>query len=300
VGSENPRCFENRSQHFGRPAVFYGMKFGRIMVAVEVAFTLALTALAQTDADVPLKFSRLDLTDGRKLKNVVVRSYDAKTEKLLVVADGKAMTIPISVVPPPFNQQLKGAPASGSSVSTIGAPTSLATAADQFRLDVPVPARPAAARPEPLPLPPLAARPQPVPLQPAATRPQPVPARPTAARPAPPVSRTARPAPDPAAEEAVRLKRHQAVARTRAERYYRYEYPLGSGLISVTALDFELSLPKAVPGYSNRVETSGKVWLEFYESTGGGSVRRATAGFEITTEETPTDGINVIDFTRKS
>jgi hypothetical protein len=237
------------------------MTFARAFIAGGVAVLLALSAFTQTESDVPLKFSRLDLTDGRKLKNVVVKSYDAKTEKLLVVADGKAMTIPIAVVPAPFNQQLKAAPASGGSVSTSPV---LATAADQYRMEVPAAVRPTVTLPQ-----------------------QPTPPR-------------ARPATDPAAIEAARLKRHQSVARTRAERYYRYEHPFGSSSIKVIGLEFELGVPKAVPGYSNRVETNGKVWLEFYESTGGGSIQRATATFEITTEETPSDGINVIEFRRKS
>jgi hypothetical protein len=253
------------SQHFRAPAVFKGMKFARPFVVVGVLFTLALAAAGPTEADVPLKFSRLDLTDGRKLKDVVVKSYDAKTEKLLVIADGKAMTIPIGVVPAPFNQQLKGAPASGGSVSTFGAPSStLVSASDQYRMDVPATVRPMATVP-----------------------PQSAPPR-------------ARPAPDPAAVEAARLKRHQSVARTRAERYYRYEHPLGSSSIKVMAIEFELSVPKAVPGYTGRVETQGKVYLDYIDTVGGGSVQRATAMFEIMTEETPADGINVIDFRRKS
>jgi len=36
---------------------------------------------AEADGEVPLSFTRLELTDGRKLRNVVVKSYDAKSEK---------------------------------------------------------------------------------------------------------------------------------------------------------------------------------------------------------------------------
>ena len=257
----NTEPFRGRVDRRTRVNLERSMIFVRSLVVACVAIGLALTAVAQAEGDVPLKFSRLDLTDGRKLKNVVVKSYDAKTEKLLVIVDGKAMTIPISVVPAPYDQQLKGAPASGASVSSSGTP---ASAADQYRMEVPVPVRPTVTLPQPSPTP------------------------------------RARPATDPAVAEAARLKRHQSVARTRAERYYRYEHPFGSSSIKVTALDLELAPPKAVPGYANRVETKGTAYVEFLDTVGGGSIQRATATFEITTEETPTDGINVIDFRRKS
>lgn len=121
-------------------------------------FSLALVAspagiAAGADEEVPLKFTRLDLSDGRKLRNVVVKSYDAKSGKLLVIADGKAMTIPIALLPPPFNEQLRAAPASGGSVSTSPTPPrSTAPATGQYVSERPVPIRPTPPSPAPLPV----------------------------------------------------------------------------------------------------------------------------------------------------
>src|SRR3954463_1984455 len=81
------------------------------LIAFGCAF--AAVSLVRADEDVPLHFARLDLTDGRKLKNVVIKSYDAKSEKLLIVASGKAMTVPIRLLPPPYDQKLKSAPPTG-------------------------------------------------------------------------------------------------------------------------------------------------------------------------------------------
>ncbi len=66
-----------------------------------------------------LEFARLDLADGRKLKKVVVKNYDSEKDRLLLVANGKAMTISIDLVPEPFRTRLKEhAPSAGSSTST--------------------------------------------------------------------------------------------------------------------------------------------------------------------------------------
>ncbi len=84
---------------------------------------LALLSAASTAAAEPdnptLEFKRLDLLNKRTLRDVVVRSYDAKSDKFLVIAGGKAMTIPASLVPAPFADQLRqNAPASGGTVSS--------------------------------------------------------------------------------------------------------------------------------------------------------------------------------------
>lgn len=84
---------------------------------------LALLSTAPIFATEPgkpaLEFKRLDLLDKRTLRDVVVRAYDARADKFLVIASGKAMTIAASLVPAPFADQLRAnAPASGSTVSS--------------------------------------------------------------------------------------------------------------------------------------------------------------------------------------
>jgi hypothetical protein len=251
------------------------------VLLIVVLLAGALRAFAQPADDVPLKFTRLDLTDGRKLKNVTVRSYDAKSEKLLVVADGKAMTIPIALVPAPFNEQLKGAPASGNSVSTIAAPTprTIATAADQYQLSASMPVARRMTKAEFDAEVPRGAAP---------------PARVQVERIAQP--RRQRMAPAPVDNG---VERHAAAARARATTYFRYEFQIGSNSISVTSLDFELSTPKPVPGWEGRYESQGKAFIEYYDSKGR-SVQRSTSTFEVITEQKPGEDLTVVEFRRKS
>jgi hypothetical protein len=223
-----------------------------------------MTLRAEDSSEVSLKYATIDLTDGRKLKNVVVKSYDAKSERVLLIADGKAMSLPVAIFPKPLNEQVKSAPASGASVTSVAAPPPrpLVTSADQYMMETA--ARPPAPQSRP-------------------------PQRPV----------TIRSTPDPAAVEAARLRQHLAVAQARAQKFYRYEHQVGSNSITVTSLEFEFEPPKAL-GYSGRVETKGKAFIGFYDSFGGGSFQRTTSTFEIVTEEDPKEGIKVIDFTRKS
>lgn len=118
----------------------------RFLRLFPMVFLLAVAVAAE---NIPLKFSRLDLRDGRTLENVVVKTYDARTEKLLLIASGKALTIPIALVPPPFDEKLKKAPPSGdtSSVTSGSRPPSqmrktsrdeYETAIRESRNDVPV------------------------------------------------------------------------------------------------------------------------------------------------------------------
>ncbi len=81
---------------------------------------LLLLAARAPAADVPLRFDRIDLTDGRTLRNVVVKSYDRAADKLLLVADGSAMLIPATLVPAPFGARLReGAPPAGGSTAVV-------------------------------------------------------------------------------------------------------------------------------------------------------------------------------------
>ena len=87
-----------------------------------VLLCLAAGAVAWA-AEVPRQYTRLDLTDGRTLTNVVIKSYDAATGKLLLVADGKAMLVPESLIPPPLAVRLKAdAPAAGSTTRYVTPP----------------------------------------------------------------------------------------------------------------------------------------------------------------------------------
>jgi len=98
---------------------------------------LAARALAPA-ADVPLRFDRIELRDGRTLRNVVIKSYDAATDKLLLIADGTAMLVPVNLIPAPFAAHLKAdAPPAGGSTAVVA--TRAAAPAPQ---PVPMPAAP--------------------------------------------------------------------------------------------------------------------------------------------------------------
>ncbi len=113
----------------------------RILQCVLVLGLLTQVMAKENNSEPVLEFERLDLTDGRKLKNVVVKNYDAEKDRLLLVANGKAMTISVELVPEPFRTRLKEhAPSAGSSTSSIP----------------PKRHRPPTANPEPQPVPPSA------------------------------------------------------------------------------------------------------------------------------------------------
>ena len=113
------------------------MKLLRYCVTGLALLLLAVRALAPA-AEVPLRFDRIDLLDGRTLKNVVVKSYDATSDKLLLVADGTALLVPVNLIPAPFAAHLKtGAPPAGGSTAVV-ATRVVAPAAPQL----PMPAAP--------------------------------------------------------------------------------------------------------------------------------------------------------------
>jgi hypothetical protein len=239
------------------------------------AFILPLATSAHAAESVPLRFAELELTDGRQLTDVVVKSYDAKSEKLFVLAGKTALSLPIALFPPPLNEQLKAAPASRGAVSTVPGAARAPTSAQESE-PVAVPSTPAPANPVAIEAPP------PVPNPPAQR----------------PVLRPKRSS-DSAEPSEPSPTRHQFVVRSKATRYYRYEHQIGSNSISITSLEFDLTPPRPVPGYPGRYQTDGKAFLEYYDSKGR-SVQRATSTFEMITEAKPGEEIKVIDFVRKS
>lgn len=74
-------------------------------------------------ADAPLQFDRMELADGKVLHHVVVKSYDAGSDRLLVIADRQARFIPVKLIPNPVAQRLRDtAPLSGQNLSLVAAP----------------------------------------------------------------------------------------------------------------------------------------------------------------------------------
>jgi hypothetical protein len=86
-----------------------------------IIITLSLGCLC-TRGGAALAFERMDLSDGRRLTNVVVKSYDAEKGRLLLVTSGEAMVVSLDAVPEPYRSQLKEeAPKAGSSTITVPA-----------------------------------------------------------------------------------------------------------------------------------------------------------------------------------
>lgn len=234
----------------------------------------------------PLHFSRIDLVDGRSLTNVVVKSFDRASGKLLVIADGKAMTIPIALIPPPFDQALRAAPASGATVSTIHSPS-----------------------PTPAPTAPLPVSVSPTPAAPARAK-QDRSATPSgdtvASRAAagnfvfPRPQRGSAPGIIHTTPSVLDAEAHKAAALTRARSYYRFEFKIGSDAAAVTGLELDATPPQPIPGWDGRYRIAGAAYLEFYDSRGRSFQRRQSA-FEVVTEQK--SGARepvVVEFTQKS
>jgi hypothetical protein len=258
------------------------MKSRRLLTCAVVLLsivTIAGAASAPTPPTTPT-VAQLNLLDGRKLKNVSVKSFDRASGKLLVIANGKAMTIPLSTIPAALHAQLtENVPASGETVSTFTSPQPLPTAADQYHLteQVPVSRVDAIAQPT-TPAPSVTNQPQPAPK-----------------RQKQPTSNQLL-----AVQAGTNLNAHKAAALKRAQSYYRFEYRVGSDSATVTALDLDLTTPTPVPGWEGRYRTEGKAQLEFYDSRGR-SFQRRSSSFEVTTEKlVGSDDLVVIDFIPKS
>lgn len=256
--------------------------------ALRVALALGALAAVAFAAEPQLEFSRLDLTDGRSLRNVVIKTYDPESDRVLLVADGKAMVIARTLVPAPFAEPLKQARRSGETVSVIATPkpaSPSATGAHPSPTTQPAPAAP--------------------PIHPAATSSQlarptspPPPVRRSAASPAP--ARTPTPNQAIAQGQGIDLQAHRRIAAERAQRYYRHEFRVGSDSALMMGVDIEVSMPKVVPGWEGRCRAEGKAYLEIYDSRGR-SFQRRTSTFEVVTERKASDEeIVIVDFTPKT
>jgi hypothetical protein len=69
----------------------------------------ALASIATSASQGVTPAGRLRLLDGRTLENTVVRSYDEQSSKVLVISNGTARLIPITLIPPPFAERIKAA-----------------------------------------------------------------------------------------------------------------------------------------------------------------------------------------------
>ena len=222
---------------------------------------LALLSFAHAESSIT-PVGRLVLRDGRILKNVVIRSYDAPSSKVLVLSEGRALLIPIALLPPAYAEKVRAAQPTADLVQTTPIP---ATTAEQ-------------------PAPPVSETTPAAPVAPS------VPPTPAPAQPAPV---------NPRAEPVDPLEAHMAAATAHVRRYYKFEYRSGSNSIAVTDTDIAIEETEPVTGWTNRYRTKGKVYLEIYDSIGGGSFRRGTSRFEVLTEQKPGELIKVVDFTRR-
>lgn len=241
----------------------------------------ALAAMAFAAAEPQLEFPRLDLTDGRSLKNVVIKTYDPKSDRLLLIADGKAMMIPRLLVPAPFAEPMKQVRRSGETANTISQPSSpptIAPAVEQHQMAQPTPV-PASANGSQV------VQPTPAPRPRASNN--------TAARRATTSQAIAQ-------AQAIELEAHRQIALDRARKYYRYEFRTGSDSALVMGVELELTPPKVVTGWEGRYCAEGKAHLEIYDSRGR-SFQRRTSNFEVITERKTADNeIAVIDLTPKT
>lgn len=270
--------------------------FNAFLTIVILAFSPV--AGAQNDDNLPLKFERLDLNDGQTLRKVEVKSYDATTDRLLIVTDGKAMTVPLKQIPPPFDQLLKLAPASGASVSTTqsAAPPKAATStvrsaprpAAPARVTTTSTTRPATVR---------VSAPQPTPKA-SPTRPAAVPRTTSRTATAPSQTSAARPvAAALPARTGASVSQHQAAARARADRFFRHEHRPGSDEMRVLRLSLDMGIPQPVAGWDGRYRTAGTAMLVY---SGRGTRQHVTNSFEVITEQKEGAPMEVIFFDHKS
>ena len=98
--------------------------------------------------------------------------------------------------------------------------------------------------------------------------------------------------------EEAELRQHAQIARTRADRYFHYEYHVGSNAVRIRSLDLDMRVPEQVSGWTGRYRTIGKAYIEYFDSAGW-SYGRANAPFEVVTEQKPNGQILAVDFSIK-
>ncbi len=239
---------------------------------------LLLVVAASALRAAPIFVERLELTDGRKLTNVTVRSYDADSSKVLLIARDTALAVPLAAFPFDLARRIVvEAPKSGATVMIFddripsqATPSTSANATEAERM---------------------------APLSGVAEGERRI-ERPTSPAPHASGSGSARAGvPTVSAESAVAA--HRDAALRHAERYYRFEFAAGSSQIRVTALDFAPTETKAVTGWPGRFRTEGKAFLEFFDSKGN-SFSRTTDLFEVITEQTPDGPVHVASFRQRT
>lgn len=94
------------------------------------------------------------------------------------------------------------------------------------------------------------------------------------------------------------VEKHESVALEKARRYFKFEYPLGSGAVHAFNVEIESHGTKEVPGWPGRYRTSGKAYIEYYDRQGRAPYRTARE-FEIVTQEKDDGSIEIEDLTVK-
>lgn len=221
---------------------------------------LALFAFAHAESTLT-PVGRLVLRDGRVLKNVVIRSFDAQSSKVLILSEGRALLVPVNLLPPVYADKARALKPQADLVQTTPIPAPVESAS------IPTPEASASDTAS------------------------------TSAAPGTPPA----PAPAPVAtvEPVDPVEAHMAAATAHVRRYYKYEHRIGSNSVAVTDSDIAVEETEPVTGWTGRYRTKGKVYLEIYDSIGGGSFRRAVRRFEVLTEQKPGEPIKVVDFDRR-
>lgn len=107
------------------------------------------------------------------------------------------------------------------------------------------------------------------------------------------------------AAEATKASRHDQMkaetsrlARSRADRYFRYEFKPGSGATVQIRRDIDLEEPEEVAGWPNRFRVQGQIGLEYYDSKGR-SFSTTSQRFEVTAQGDDRGKMTIVDFTVK-
>lgn len=66
-----------------------------------------------------LHFNQIDLTDGRTLRNVTIKTYDNVSGRVLIITEGKASTVALTLFPSPLDQQISARAPRAGTTSTV-------------------------------------------------------------------------------------------------------------------------------------------------------------------------------------
>lgn len=229
-------------------------------------FLAIVTVAWATPATVDLEVDTLTLKNGKVLRQVLIKSYDSSSGRVVLMVNKSITTTQLEMLPPEVIQQIKSLlPPEPTPEEKAKKAASDAAAASR---------REAAQRKK-----------ENAERQAARKAEQEANAQASAER-------------NAEQNEESALWAVKSAAKTKAYDYFRYEYNPGSGSVIVTSIRIQLDEPEPMSGWTGRYRAQGKALFNYYAG-GGGSFNNTSRAFEVEVEKPARGSAKVVAFSLK-